>query len=188
MSLNKIKKILKAAGHPFRIEQLKIVAPGATGIYGVRMPVINELAKEMKQGGFELVEELWRSGAYEEKILAAKIIRLIAKQDPEKAITLVEKYADGIDNWAVCDTLGMQSLKSINKIRTKKIFALAKKLSTSKNMWHRRLSLVLLEDFCKQPDLHDTIQKLIDKQKGDKEYYIKKAVIWLESSKQKHVV
>ncbi len=185
MSLNKIKKVLKAAGHPDRIEQLKIVAPGAKGIYGVRMPVINELAKENKEGGFDLVEELWRSGAYEEKILAAKIIRLIAKQDPERAITLVEIYADGIDNWAVCDTLGMQSLKSINKIRTKEVFVLAEKLSVSDNMWHRRLSLVLLEDFCKRPELHAAIWKLINKQKGDKEYYVKKAVVWLESSIQK---
>lgn len=187
MSLNKIKKALKAAGHPDRIEQLKIVAPGATGAYGVRMPVINDLAKEYKDGGFELVEELWKSGAYEEKILAAKIIRLIAKQDPEKAMDLVEKYADGIDNWAVCDTLGMQSLKSINKIRTKEVFELANRLSESKNMWHRRLSLVLVEDFNKRPELHPAILKLIKKQKSDKEYYIKRAVVWLESSMDKHV-
>lgn len=185
MSLTEIKKVLKANGHPDRIEQLKIVAPGAKGAYGVRMPVINELAKEMKEGGFDLVEELWRSGAYEEKILAAKIIRLIAKQDPEKAISLVEKYADGIDNWAVCDTLGMQSLKSINKIRTKEVFDLAEKLSNSKNMWNRRLSLVLVEDFCKRPEMHPAIWKLIKKQKADKEYYIKRAVVWLESSIQK---
>lgn len=185
MSLNKIKKTLKANGHPERIEQLKIVAPGATGAYGVRMHVINELAKEYKDGGFELVEELWNSGAYEEKILAAKIIRLIAKKDPQKAIAIVEKYADGIDNWAVCDTLGMQSLKSINKIRTKEVFELAKKLSNSKNMWHRRLSLVLLEDFCKRPELHPAIWEMIKKHKDDKEYYMKRAVVWLESSIQK---
>lgn len=185
MSLIKIKKVLKANGHPERIEQLKIVAPGAKGAYGVRMPVINELAKEYKDGGFELVEELWKSGAYEEKILAAKIIRLIAKQDPQKAITIVEKYADGIDNWAVCDTLGMQSLKSINKTKTSEIFALADKLSNSKNMWHRRLSLVLVEDFCKRTELHPAIWELIKKQKADKEYYIKRAVVWLESSIQK---
>ena len=183
MSLTEIKKVLKANGHPDRVEQLKIVAPGAKGAYGVRMPVINELAKE---GGFDLVEELWRSGAYEEKILAAKIIRLIAKQDPEKAINIVEKYADGIDNWAVCDTLGMQSLKSINKIRTKEVFELANRLSDSKNMWHRRLSLVLVEDFNKRPELHAAILKLIKKQKSDKEYYIKRAVVWLESSMNKH--
>ena len=132
MSLTEIKKVLKANGHPDRIEQLKIVAPGAKGAYGVR------------------------------------------------------KYADGIDNWAVCDTLGMQSLKSINKIRTKEVFELANTLSDSKNMWHRRLSLVLVEDFNKRPELHAAILKLIKKQKSDKEYYIKRAVVWLESSMNKH--
>ena len=80
----------------------------------------------------------------------------------------------------------MQSLKSINKIRTKEVFELANRLSDSKNMWHRRLSLVLVEDFNKRPELHAAILKLIKKQKSDKEYYIKRAVVWLESSMNKH--
>ncbi len=43
---------------------LKFV-PGVTKIYGIRMPVLNEMAKKYKEGGFELVKELWRSGAFE---------------------------------------------------------------------------------------------------------------------------
>ncbi len=185
--LIEIQKRLTAAGDPERVEKLKKVAPGATNMYGVKMPFINDLAKEMKAGGFNLVEALWKSGAFEEKILATKILRLIAKQDPDKAITLVNKYASGINNWAVCDALGMNSLKAVNKIRTPEIFSLANALSTNKLMWTRRLSLVLVEDFCKQKNLHPAIIKLIDKQRGDKEYYIKKAVIWLDSSMKKHV-
>src|SRR5690242_2463893 len=116
MKLNEIQKKLKAKANPEMIEQVKRVAPGAKNIYGIKMPVLNELAKEIKEGGFDIVEELWKSGAFEERILAAKTIRLIAKQDPTKALSLVKRYSKDVDNWALCDTLGMQSLKSVNKI------------------------------------------------------------------------
>ncbi len=185
MVLAEIQKKLKAESSAEFAEQMKRVAPGATKIYGIKMPVLNELSKFCKQGGFELVEELWKAGAYEERILAAKTIRLLAKQDPERAISLVKKFSSDIDNWAVCDTLGMQSLKTINKIRSKEIFLLAREFSDSKIMWQRRLSLVLVEDFCKQPEFHPAIRELIEKQRGDKEYYMKRAVIWLESSVNK---
>jgi 3-methyladenine DNA glycosylase AlkD len=144
--------------------------------------VLNEIAKSAKEGGFELIEQLWEAGAYEERMLAAKMLNKVAKKDPDKAIKLVYNYSFEIDNWALCDTLGMQSLKSINKIKTKDIFQLSKTLSKSDLMWQRRLSMVLLEDFCKQPNLHPAIKEIVVLHKNDKEYYIKKAVAWLTAS------
>ena len=184
--LSDIQQTLKDNSEADFAEKMKTVAPGAKRIYGVRMPVLNEIAKVAKDGGFELIEQLWEAGAYEERMLAAKTLHKVAKKDPEKAIALVKKYSKAIDNWALCDTLGMQSLKAINKIRSKEIFALANELSSSPVMWQRRLSMVLLEDFCKQPVFHNAIQEMVNKHKGDKEYYIKKAVIWLEASLKKH--
>src|SRR5438046_3086471 len=67
--------------------------------YGVKMPVLNELAKKYKDGGFELAEELWESGAFEERVLAAKLIGKIAKKNPAKTISLVKKFSAEIDNW-----------------------------------------------------------------------------------------
>lgn len=183
--LSDIQQTLLDNAEPAFAEKMKVVAPGAKRIYGVRMPVLNEIAKVAKDGGFELIEQLWEAGAYEERMLAAKTLHKVAKKDPDKAIKLVKKYSLEIDNWALCDTLGMQSLKAINKIRTSAIFDLSKSLSKSKNMWQRRLSMVLLEDFCKQPNLHPAIQEIVDLHKGDKEYYIKKAIVWLEASLKK---
>jgi len=51
---------------------LKFV-PGAKKVYGIRTPVLNEMVKKYKEGGFKLVKELWASGAFEERILAAKM-------------------------------------------------------------------------------------------------------------------
>ena len=159
--------------------------PGAQKVYGVKMPVLNELAKKLKVDGFPMAYALWESGSFEEKILAAKLINQVAKNDPGEAIAAVEKFSEDIIDWAVCDTLGMQSLKPIAKSHTNNIIFLAKKLSCSENFWQRRLSLVLVEVFAKDPETHSIINALLKPLENDKEYYVKKAIVWLKSSMSK---
>ena len=182
-----IKKVLlKNASEAALLAHKKFV-PGAElqNAYGVRMPVLNELAKNYKHGGFELAETLWRSGTLEEKILAAKLIGHIAKKDPQRAIQLVADCSKQIQDWAVCDTLGMQSLKPIVKTHQAEIFAMARKFNTSKNLWQRRLSLVLVEWYTRVPELHPQIEALIQPLEKDSEYYVKKAVVWIRKNFKK---
>lgn len=163
---------------------LKFV-PGATKLYGVRTPVLNEMAKKYKGGGFDLINELWSSGAFEEKILAAKMLRLICKKDPENALELVAKFSKDISDWAVCDTVGMQSLKPVAQKMQKQIFDLSAKLFKSKNLWERRLSLVLIEVFTKDKSLHPEIMKRAKMLGNDDEYYVRKAVEWINRNIKK---
>jgi 3-methyladenine DNA glycosylase AlkD len=102
------------------------------------------------------------AGSLEERILAAKLLGKIAKQYPAYALQLVEKFSTEITNWAVCDALGMQGLKSVVKTHQKEIFALAKELNQSKNPWQRRLSLVLVEWYTRNELNHDEIKKLVN--------------------------
>jgi 3-methyladenine DNA glycosylase AlkD len=184
-TLKTIQQILKANSSVEAIAASKKFIPGSIKVYGVRTPVLNDLAQQFKSGGFELVKTLWDAGIYEEKMLAAKILQKIAKQDPAKALELVEYFTPGIDNWAVCDTIGMQSLKSIVKTHHKEIFALAKKYNRSANLWERRLSLVLVEWYTKDKSFHEAIKKLITPLENDKEYYVKKAVVWINKNFEK---
>jgi 3-methyladenine DNA glycosylase AlkD len=104
--------------------------PGISKTYGVYTPILNEIAKEYKEGGFKLVRELWQSDSWEEKILAGKLLGRTAKKDPLQSLELVEKFSADINDWAVCDTLGMQALKPIVRTHQKEIFALASKLNS----------------------------------------------------------
>lgn len=188
MTLEKIQEHFQKHATEKSKASTKKFVPDAVKIYGNTMPQVNALADRIAKHittsaeGFQLIQQLWESGAYEEKVLAAKLIRKYCKKDPLLSIQLVEQFSKDISDWAVCDTLGMQSLKPINLKYQKEIFSLSKKISTSKNLWQRRLSLVLLEDFCKQKDLHAEIKKRIAMHKNDTEYYMKKAVVWLEAS------
>lgn len=157
----------------------KKFVPGTNKVYGVRNPVLNELAKQFKAGGFDLVKELWEADSLEEKTLAVKLLGKIAKKDPDKTLAIIDSFSKNIGNWAVCDAMGMQALKQLLKTHQKEIFALAWKYNSSEDFWQRRLSLVLVEWYTRIPSHHTEIKKLIKNLENDNEYYVKKAVAWI---------
>lgn len=86
--LKTIQKLLIAKSNKAALAAQENFVPGVNSkVYGVRMPVLNDLAKQFKAGGFELVKELWDAGAFEEKILAVKILGCIAKRSNKVAAT-----------------------------------------------------------------------------------------------------
>lgn len=181
-TLKQIQALLKEnATEEGRAAHKKFV-PGSEKIYGVRMPVLNQLSRQFKTGGFELIEELWKAGALEEKILAIKILEKIAKKDPERALDLIQLFAKNIGNWAVCDAMGMQGLKTILATHKDQIFKLAKKYNRSADFWQRRLSLVLVEWYTRKKELHPEIKPLVKALENDEEYYVKKAVVWINKN------
>ena len=177
-------ELKKLSNEKMRASFRKFV-PGSQNVYGVKMPFVNELAKKYKEGGFELVQELWRAGAFEERVLAAKMLGRIAKKNPEKTISLIKQFSKDISDWAVCDTLGMQSPKPINKSHAKEIFALSNELIKSKNFWQRRLALVLSEWYTRDKVFHPQIKVLLAQVKNDDEYYVKKAIVWINRNFEK---
>lgn len=180
-----IRKELKENAIDANKESALKFIPNAKKILGVKMPVLNELAKKFKDADETLILELWEEGIYEERILAAKLIGKIAKKKPEAAISLLAKFSADIDNWALCDTLGMQSLKPIVKSHAQEIFQLSEKYITSKKMWQRRLALVLVEWHCREKEFKPAVKALLKKVEDDNEYYIKKAVVWINASLNK---
>jgi len=105
--------------------------------------------------------------------------------DSDLSLKLVSGFSKDISDWAVCDTLGMQSLKPVAKNKQKEIFSLSAKLLKSKNFWERRLSLVILEVFTKDKSLEPEIRKRVRALEKDEEYYVKKAVSWIKSNFEK---
>lgn len=183
--LIQILKELKAHSTPEAKAAAMKFVPNAEKIYGIRTPVLNVLAKKYKEGGFDLAKELWSSGAFEEKLLAAKLLNVICKKDPLLSLKLVAGFSKDISDWAVCDALGMQSLKPVAKKIQKEIFDLSAKLIKSKNLWERRLSLVIIEVFTKDKSLHPEIMKRVKMLENDEEYYVKKAVVWIKRNFEK---
>ena len=183
--IKEIQTTLTGRSERDNIDFFQMMVPGKQKIYGVKTPVLNELAKKYKEGSFDLAKELWNSGALEEKIIAIKIIEKVGKTDPARVLTLFKEFSKQIDNWAVCDGLGMQFLRGIVKTHQKQIFDLAGKLNRSKDPWQRRLSLVMVEWYTRKGEAHKDIKELLKNLEGDKEYYVKKAVAWINRNFKK---
>lgn len=67
-------------------------------------------------------------------MLAAKLLREVCKKDAAFSVKLVAGFAKDISYWAVCDAMGMQSLKPVAPKKQKEIFALSAKLMKSASL------------------------------------------------------
>ena len=130
------------------------------------------------------MEELWSVGAFEERMLSAKILGKICKDDPERTLVLLSKFSEEISDWAICDTLATQGIRRIARSSQEKIFQIAQRFVESKLMWQRRLGVVLLTNYVKEHNLRTRIFKIIRPLKNDNEHYIKKAMAWIERKLQ----
>ena len=183
--VSSIKQALAANSDEKAKGAVRKFIPTSQHVYGVRLPLLNQIAKEHRAGGFELAEALWKSGAFEEKLLAAKLLGSSCKKDPDRALTLAKTFAAQISDWAVCDTLGMQGVKGIALEKQTELFAWSNKLVKSESLWERRLALVLLTHFVKDKSSRTQIEKTLARLSGDKEHYVKKAVEWLQRDLRK---
>src|SRR5262245_1455375 len=95
--LASIQQKLKDKSDQSNIEICSEMVASKQKIYGVKTPDLNQLAKEVKHGVFELAEALWKSGALEEKVIAIKILERIGGKDPDRTLKLVKDFAKQID-------------------------------------------------------------------------------------------
>ena len=153
--------------------------PHSQNVYGVRLPIINDMARTYKNSGFPIVRELWASGAFEECMLAVKILSKTCKSDPDLTLELLDQFKADIDNWAICDTLCSEGIRSIFKIKQTEIWSLATSYLRSDEMWTRRMGIVLLIHFAKIPERKAEVRRVIHPLITDNSHYIKKAVTWI---------
>jgi 3-methyladenine DNA glycosylase AlkD len=182
---NEIQSFLKQKATEEGKAAFQKFVPTSQKVYGVRLPEINHLANQYKKEGIELAIALWEAGSFEERLLAAKLLGKGAKTQPQKTLQCIQQFSSDITDWAVCDTLGTQSIKTMAKEHHQEIFALSKKLLVSSNPWQRRLGMVLLEGYTKDKQHHSQIHSHLEIVKDDKEYYVKKAVEWIKRNLQK---
>jgi len=140
--------------------------------FGVPMAGLKKLAKEIGRD-HALAAALWKSGAYEAKLLAALVdepARVTAAQ--------MEAWTRGFDNWATCDTACFHLFD-----RTQHAWAKLRRWCASSREFTRRAGLALMACLA----LHDKaapdrrfapMLPLIAKAAADERNFVKKAASW----------
>jgi 3-methyladenine DNA glycosylase AlkD len=120
--------------------------------YGVKVPHVRAIAKEVlsklkgtdKETVFDICEELWKSGYFEESVIACELAYAQRKQFEERDIHLFEKWISCyVNNWASCDTFCNHTVGTFITAYPEYLNTL-KKWIKSENRWMRRAAAVTL--------------------------------------------
>jgi 3-methyladenine DNA glycosylase AlkD len=144
----------------------------ASNTFGVTVADIRQIAKGLGRE-HELADQLWRSGWYEARLLAAFV-------DDPKAVTpdQMDRWAAGCENWADCDTICFHLFD-----KTPHAFAAVDRWAADEREFVRRAAFALLASMA----LHDKKSadepflerlKLIEAAANDERNFVKKGVSW----------
>ncbi|MBQ3201839.1 MAG: DNA alkylation repair protein [Clostridia bacterium] len=164
---------LKAAGEESYRRFNESLMPGTTDTYGVRLPKLRAMAKELLPCAEEYLA-LARDDSHEERLLQALVIAGM-KCGEEKRRTYIANFIPKINNWAVCDTF-CTSLKTVKKEREAYYRFLVPYLS-SEEEYEVRFVLVLLLSHYITEDRVDTVLASAAKT-SHSGYYAKMAAAW----------
>ncbi len=150
--------------------------PGVESIfYGVRVPALRKLARQLVKGDWRGFVELTKdSSVYEFNMLCGMVCAL-AKCDFEEKLEYVKKFIPSIDNWAVCDIV-CGDLKDVKNNR-ERMYEFVLPYLKSQNEYEVRFAVVILmQYFVIDEYINDVLKNYDDiRHKG---YYVKMAVAW----------
>ena len=86
------------------------IIPDAVEPFGIRVPVLKALAKEIAKGDFRGFLTLPHGNRHEEIILRG-LVMAAAKTDYDEMLDFMKSFASDINNWAVCDTVDFKGIK-----------------------------------------------------------------------------
>lgn len=146
---------------------------------GVKVPVTRKVAKEFRSLPLAEAENLLHSEIHEKRLLALVIlVGQFEKGDDATRKLIFDLYLANtrhVNNWDLVDLSAPQIVGGYLETRSRKPLD---RLSKSKSLWERRISILATHWGIRHGDFVDTI-KIAEKLLGDKEDLIHKAVGWM---------
>lgn len=168
-------QLQELADEKYRKFHGKLIPGVDTVFYGVRVPVLRKLAKQMIKGDWRgFVELAGESEVYEMTMLCGMVIALSKCEFGEK-LRYLETFIPRINNWAVCDIV-CGDLKDVKKNR-REMFQFIQPYRCSAQEYEVRFAaVILMQYFLTEEYIHDVL-KIYDGIRHDG-YYVKMAVAW----------
>jgi len=146
---------------------------------GIKVPELRKLAREYEDITVKQVKALLKSSIHEERLLALLIlIRKYVKGDEAARKRIYELYLENtqfINNWDLVDVTAEHIVGAFLKGKDRRPLY---RLSRSKNLWERRISIIASFHFIKHNEFSDTL-KISKILLVDREDLIHKAVGWM---------
>ena len=159
----------------------------AAKVYGVKTAEVRQIAKAgwlqikdfTKQSIFELCEELWKSGYFEEMVIACAWSESLRKQYEPADFTVFERWLGSyVTNWADCDTLCNHTIGEYLMMYPDDVSKL-KAWARSSNRWLRRGAAVSLIIPARKGLFLNDIMEIADILLLDKDDLVQKGYGWM---------
>jgi 3-methyladenine DNA glycosylase AlkD len=184
--INELKSDLKKLSDPEKAKLLQRFFKTGKGEYGegdiflgITVPKQREVAKEYYHYDLKQVKELMESKIHEYRMIGLFILINKYKTTNHKKIVthfyLKQAEAGNINNW---DLVDLSAIKILGTHLLDKDRAVLYKLSKSKNLWERRISVLSCFAFIAKNDFRDAL-KIAELLLKDEHDLMHKAVGWM---------
>ena len=162
--------------------------PGMGESYGVPVPALRLIAAELaKWGGrhspqaFALIEQLWRNGSRDERVIAAKMLERLGKREWEKTLELAASFVGDIRNWEECDQLACFGLRNVVQRHPEAVLPRCQTWVRSEDKWTRRFGVAGLTSLPKDKGYHPSEPEfaILDAVMADEAREVQDAVAWM---------
>jgi 3-methyladenine DNA glycosylase AlkD len=172
MQYNEVLKKLKSMSNPKNVEGMARFGINPKNTYGVSMPEIRRLAKEIGKD-HSLAQKLWSSGIHEARLVAGLV-------DNAEDVTeeQMDKWVKDFDSWDICDQVCMNLFD-----KTKFAYRKVEEWSKRKEEFVKRAAFAMMASLA----VHDKKAKddaflrflpIIKRETIDERNFVRKAVNW----------
>lgn len=163
------------ADEKYREFHRRLIPGVETVFYGVRVPALRKLARQLAKEDWRGFVELTKdSSVYEFNMLCGMVCAL-AKCDFEEKLEYVEKFIPSINNWAVCDIV-CGDLKDVKNNR-ERMYQFILPYLESQQEYEVRFAVVILMQYFVTDEYINDVLKIYDGIRHNG-YYVKMAVAW----------
>ena len=168
-------QLQEMADEKYREFHGKLIPGVDTIFYGVRVPALRKLAKQLVKGDWRgFVERTKDSDIYEMNMLCGMVTAL-AKCEFEEKLEYVKKFIPCINNWAVCDIV-CGDMKDVKK-NQKRMYEFIQPFLSSEEEYEVRFAVVILMQYFLTEEYIQDVLKIYDGIRHEG-YYVKMAVAW----------
>ncbi len=149
------------------------LVPGIETSFGVRVPILRKIAKDIMKGNYEEYLQCEKS-AYREEIMLEGFVMSQIKCGYPEMLALMKEYAEKINSWETCDIISFKGLKKYTAEFIKDVDYFI----YSSNPWLQRFGFSLLMQFYLTDEYIDKTLGYVDSVDSDF-YYVQMMQAWL---------
>lgn len=169
-----VQLLHRSAEDAYRVFVCRLCTTCAAPVLGVRMPILQKLAKELAKGDVQGYFACCRMDSYEEQMLCGLVLAVWRVPFSEKE-PLLHSFIRKIDNWAVCDSF-CAALR-VQPQEEAAWFAFGLSLLETEGEYTRRTGVVLLRHHFLTAERVDAALPALLRARGNP-YYVSMAIAW----------